>query len=60
MQNPLVYNISDVLETYNLRKMQTADYSYGTAVGLFKGIVGLILVLGANALSKKVSDNSLW
>ena len=60
MQNPLVYNISDILETYNLRKMQSADYSYGTAVGLFKSVVGLILVLGTNALSKKISDNGLW
>ncbi len=60
MQNPLVYGISDILETYNLRKLQTMDYSYGTAVGLFKGVVGMILVLGTNALSKKYSDNGLW
>lgn len=60
LQNPLVYNISEILETYNLKKMQSTDYSYGTAVGLFTGIVGMILVLGTNALSKKVSDNGLW
>ncbi len=60
LQNPLVYNISDILETYNLRKMQTTDYSYGTAVGLFTSVVGLILVLGTNAWSKKISDNGLW
>ena len=60
LQNPLVYNISEILETYNLKKMQSTDYSYGTAVGLFTGVVGMILVLGTNALSKKVSDNGLW
>ncbi len=60
MQNPLVYNISEVIETYNLRKLQELDYSYGTAVGLFKSVIGLILVLSTNAISRKVSGSGLW
>ena len=36
------------------------NYSYATAIGLFGGIIGLILVSGSNAISKKLTDESLY
>src|SRR5690606_6594084 len=35
-------------------------YSYSTAVGLFKSVVGVILVLGANKLAKKMGQEGIF
>lgn len=63
MYNPLVYNVADVIDTYVVRQGITqAQYSITTAMGLFKGVVGLILILSTNYIVRKSSDseNSLW
>lgn len=36
------------------------QFSYATAIGLFNSLVNIIILCGANFISKKVSDNSLW
>ena len=36
------------------------NFSYAAAVGLFEGLIGLILVSIANFLSKKLTETSLW
>lgn len=56
LYNPVVYEVSDIIDTLVLRKMQTMNYSFGTAVGLFKSVVGLVLILGTNFIVKKLSD----
>lgn len=59
--NPLNYETSDVIATYVYRVgLESGNYSYATAIGLFEGVVGLILVFSANYLSRKLTDNSLW
>lgn len=61
LYNPLVYETADVISTYVYRiGIQSASFSYGTAIGLFEALVGLILIFGANFLSRKMTDNSLW
>ena len=35
-------------------------YDYATAVGLFNSAVALVLVLGANKLSNKLTETGLW
>ncbi|WP_058306625.1 ABC transporter permease [Gracilibacillus massiliensis] len=61
LYNPLTYETADVIATYVYRVgLQSGSFSYGTAIGLFESIIGLILVLGANYLSKRITDNSLW
>ena len=55
MSNDAILNYSDVLDTYALKN---GMYSYGTAVGFFKSAVSFILVISANALSKKFSDDN--
>jgi putative aldouronate transport system permease protein len=60
LMNPMVYNVSDTIQTYTYRVMsQQADYGYSTAVGLFKSVVALVLVLIANQLSKKIKGSSI-
>lgn len=50
-----VYETSDILDTYILRLMQAMDFDLGTAAGLFKSFVGLVLIIGANAAARKAS-----
>lgn len=61
LYNPMTYEKADVIATYVYRMgVGSGNYSYATAVGLFEGIIGLILVLGANTLSKRLTQSSLW
>ncbi len=59
MANDSILDYADVLDTYSYRYgLKNGMYSYGTAVGLFKSVVSFILVMGANKLSKKFSDDN--
>nr|WP_198667684.1 ABC transporter permease subunit [Glycomyces dulcitolivorans] len=61
LQNPLVYSTGDVIATYLYRVgIQSAQFSYGTAIGLFEAVIGLVLVLFANGLSRRMVGTSLW
>ena len=62
MYNPMVYDVSDVIDTYVLRRLQTMDFGLATAAGLFKSVVGLSLVVAVNAIAKRVSggDQGVW
>jgi putative aldouronate transport system permease protein len=39
--------------------IKSMDVGFATAVGLFKNVVGLIMVLSTNFLSKKITNESL-
>ncbi|MCR2802693.1 ABC transporter permease [Paenibacillus soyae] len=60
-QNPLNIQNSEILDTYiykaGLRQLQ---FSYATAIGVFKSVVGLTLLMIANTLSKKATGESLY
>ena len=61
MYNPSIYSTSDVIGTYVYRKgILNGEYSFASAVGFFQSIIGLLLVLGVNRLSRKVTETSLW
>lgn len=61
MLNPFNMDSGNVLDTFVYFKgIQQANYSFATAVGLFKGLVGLILVVGANRLAKKFGEEGLY
>lgn len=61
LQNPLIYSTGDVISTYLYRVgIQSAQFSYGTAIGLFEAIIGLVLVLSANFFSRRAVGASLW
>jgi putative aldouronate transport system permease protein len=60
LYNDLVYSVSDVIQTYTYRAMKDRmDYGYSTAVGLFKSVVSLILVLGANYVSGRIRGRGI-
>lgn len=61
LYTPNTYEVADIFSTYVYRKgIIDMNYSYGTAVGLFESIVSLILLIIANTVSKKLSEQSLW
>jgi putative aldouronate transport system permease protein len=61
LYNPAVYEVADVFETYIYRRgILQADYSYTTAVGLFKSATSLVLVFGANRVVKALGSEGLW
>lgn len=61
LQNPLIYSTGDVITTYLYRVgIQTGQYSYATAIGLFESLIGLVLVLSANFTSRRLVGSSLW
>ena len=61
MQNPAIMSTSDVFATYIYRRgIIGLDYSFAAAVGLLNAVVGLLLVLSANYLSRLVNEHSLW
>lgn len=61
LSNPTIYETADVLNTYVYRKgLLESDFSYATAVGFFQGLIGFLLVVAANRISKKTTETSLW
>lgn len=61
LYNPLTQDKADIIGTYVYRMgIAGGNFSYATAVGLFEGIIGIILVTSANMLSKKFTESSLW
>lgn len=60
MLNPLVMNVGDVFDTYAyMQGILRGDTSIGVAVGMFKGIIGLIMILGANWITKKFGNEGI-
>lgn len=52
---------TDVIATYTYRGLKSSNYSYTSAVGLFQGVVGLILVLTSNGIIRKVNpENAMF
>lgn len=61
LYRPLTYETADIISSYVYRRgLQNADYSFGTAVSIFNSVVNLIILVSANAFSRKVSETSLW
>lgn len=61
LRNAMNRNVAEVFDSYvYTRGVIDGKYSLTTAVGLFKSIVGLILVTTANKLSKLVTDDAIY
>lgn len=54
-------SVIDIFDTYIYKVgLQQGRYSYTTAVGLFKSIVGFVMLFGGNKLSKRLTGESLY
>ena len=60
-QTTATYSVSDTLETWTYRRgLIDMEFSFATAVGLVQSIVGLVMVLTSNVLSKKFANTGIW
>lgn len=61
MLNPLVTETGEVFDTYIYRiGLLGGQFSYTTAIGLFKSVIGFILLVGANIISKRTTGSSIY
>lgn len=61
MLNPLVWGKGDILNTYIFRVgLEQGKYSFTTAVGLFKSVVGFVLIIGGDRLAEKLTGRGFF
>lgn len=61
MMNPLVTNVAEIFDTYAYNHgILRGRISVGVTVGMFKGVVGLILILAANYTVRKLGHEGLF
>ncbi|MFB4286052.1 ABC transporter permease [Nonomuraea sp. ATR24] len=61
LYNPLTYPTADVISTYLFRMgVLSSNFSYAAAIGLFEALIGLVLVVSANVISRRTVGTSLW
>ena len=59
--NTLVQDYCDVLSTFVYRTgITNAKFDRATAIGLFQSVVGLIMISGANFVTKKLGEDGIW
>ena len=58
---PLTFETGEVIDTYVYRiGLLGSQFSYSTAIGLFKALIGIVLVVGLNQLSKRTTGESIY
>ncbi|MCU6791405.1 ABC transporter permease subunit [Paenibacillus sp. WQ 127069] len=61
LYSPSVYQVADIIDTYVYRQgLLQMQYSFAAAIGVFKNIVGMVLILLANYIVKKMDQPGLW
>ncbi len=62
MYSPRNAEVADIIDTlvYRTGLATGRNYSYATAIGLFSGVIGVILVTSSNYLSRKLTDSSIY
>lgn len=61
LSNDAVRRHIDIVDTYVYRiGLQTGEFALATAAGLFKGLVGMVLIISAHTISKKLTGKGVW
>jgi putative aldouronate transport system permease protein len=61
LYNSTTYETADVISTFVYRRgLLQMDYGFSAAVGLINNIMNFILLVSANAISRRINDTSLW
>ena len=61
LYNEVIYETADIISSFIYRKgLQDFSWSYSTAVGLFNSVCSFVLLISANAISRKYTESSLW
>lgn len=58
---PALLQNGEIIDTYVWRMgLVEGKYEYSTAVGLLKSVVGIILIVTANKISRKMGEKAIW
>lgn len=61
LYSPSVYKTADIIDTFVYRVgLEEHDYAYSVAVSFFKSAVAAVLLLSANFISRRISDEGIW
>jgi putative aldouronate transport system permease protein len=61
LYSPAVYSVSDIIDTYVYREgLLGLNYSFAAAVGLFKAVLSLVLILLANSVARRLGQPGIW
>ncbi|MBO9611022.1 MAG: sugar ABC transporter permease [Paenibacillaceae bacterium] len=61
LYSPSVYATSDIIDTYVYREgLVTSNFSFATAVGMFKSVIAMALIVSANTLARRLEAENLW
>jgi putative aldouronate transport system permease protein len=61
LYNPATYDTADIIPTYVYRMgIVQSNFSYGAAIDIFMGLIGLVFVVSVNRIARKVGETSLW
>jgi len=61
LYSPLVYETGDILDTFVYRSgLISLQYSFATAVGLLKSVIGIILMVGANTAAGRLTGQRIY
>lgn len=59
--NARVFGVGDIIDTWVFRQgLEQLNFSIAAATGVFKSLIGLIFILGANKIAKKVGGSGIW
>ncbi|MHC4886007.1 MAG: ABC transporter permease [Planctomycetota bacterium] len=56
LYNPTVYDVSDIIDTFVLRRLMALDFELGTAASMFTSLISMALILVVNKLARRMSD----
>lgn len=61
LYSPTVYSVGDIIDTYAYREgLINANFGFGTAIGLFKSVVGFVLIVVTNRLANHFGRQGIW
>ncbi|MGZ9810244.1 ABC transporter permease [Pseudoroseicyclus sp. H15] len=61
LSNDAVRDQIDIIDTYVYRLgLQSGQFSLATAAGLFKGVIGMVLIVAAHTISKRLTGKGVW
>ena len=59
--NAMNRNVAEIIDTYvYTAALKQGQYSYSTAIGFFKSFIGLIMVILANKLARKMGEEGVY
>ncbi len=65
LYNPLVYEVADIVDTFVYRRGLGGEggrhqYDFAAAVGLFKSVMAVLLILGAHKIARRLTGQGVW